>query len=76
MTVPMNDADQSIFKGESTLTDYDESLFSGNHHKSIVISHNGGACDANLILPFIHELGIKPALIQNEQRLYAWSHTD
>ena len=77
MTVPMNDMmyqcecerEQFIFKGESTLTDFCEFLFSGNHHKSIVISHNGGAYDVHLILPYIHNLGIKPTLIQNGKKI-------
>ena len=61
--------EQFIFKGESTLDDFCEWLFSGDNKGSICIGHNAQAYDVILIMEYIHKLGIKPEVIQNGSKI-------
>jgi hypothetical protein len=75
MAQPMNDflcdceREQFVFKGESTLNDFCEWLFGGTNDKCIAIAHNAQAYDLHLIMPYIHNLGIKPTIIQNGKKI-------
>ena len=61
--------EEVIFKGENTLEQVGEWLFSGNHKGSICIAHNSQGYDANLLLEYVHENGLKPDLVQNGKKI-------
>ena len=61
--------EQLIFRGESTLTEFCEWLFGGDNKGAICIAHNAQAYDLVLIVDYIHELGIKPDMIQNGRKI-------
>ena len=56
---------QIIFKGDSTLSDFCEWLFSGYNNDSLCIAHNAQGYDLHLIMDYVHNIGIKPKLIMN-----------
>ena len=58
-----------IFKGETTLQDFGDWLFSGKQKGAICIAHNSQAYDAHLLLDYAHESGIKPTLIENGRKI-------
>ena len=61
--------EQLIFRGESTLDDFCEWLFSSENKGSICIGHNAQGYDLHLIMEYVHKLGIKPEMIQNGSKI-------
>ena len=66
---PVCDRQQHIFKGESTLDDFCQFLFSGANKGSICLAHNAQGYDLHLIMEYVHKLGIKPEVILNGSKI-------
>ena len=58
-----------VFKGETTLQEFGDWLFSGKHKGAICIAHNSQAYDAHLLLEYAHESGLQPTMIENGRKI-------
>ena len=61
--------EQTIFRGENTLKEFCDWLFSGRHKGAICIAHNAQAYDLYLIMEYVHDNGMKPEIIQNGKKI-------
>ena len=61
--------EQMIFRGEDTLDQVGNWLFSGRNKGTICIAHNARGYDAHLLLQYVHENGFKPEVIQNGKKI-------
>ena len=61
--------EQIVFRGEDTLRQVGEWLFSGHNRGAICIAHNSQGYDVSLLLDYIHDSGIMLVLIENGKKI-------
>ena len=63
------DRQQSVFRGENTLKNFGDWVFSGKFKGSILMAHNNSHYDLHLIMNYVHDNGLKPEIIQNGKKI-------